>query len=93
MRKLLAAIAVVFVATSVFAQGAAITGAVADESGGTLPGATVVVSGPGGSKTGYTDSAGKFSVCATWALSMVKSLWGKAKRNSWDKSAYRCTFS
>ncbi len=62
MRKLLAAIAVVFVATSVFAQGAAITGAVADESGGTLPGATVVVSGPGGSKTGYTDSAGKFSV-------------------------------
>ena len=62
MRKLLTALAVVFMAASVFAQGAAITGVVSDESGGTLPGASVVVSGSSGSKTGFTDSDGKFSV-------------------------------
>jgi hypothetical protein len=45
-------------AASLFAQGAAITGAVTDESGGTLPGATVVISGSGGSKTGFTGSDG-----------------------------------
>jgi outer membrane receptor protein involved in Fe transport len=49
-------------AASVFAQTAPITGAVADETGGTLPGATVVVSGPGGSRTGFAGSDGKFSV-------------------------------
>jgi outer membrane receptor protein involved in Fe transport len=62
MRKILTALAVVFLASSVFAQGAAITGVVTDESGGTLPGATVVVSGPGGSRTGFTGSDGKFSI-------------------------------
>ncbi len=62
MRKILAALAVVFMAVSAFAQGAAVTGTVTDESGGSLPGATVVVSGGGGSKTGYTDSDGKFSI-------------------------------
>jgi outer membrane receptor protein involved in Fe transport len=62
MRKILTALAVVFLAASVFAQGAAITGVVTDESGGTLPGATVVVSGPGGSRTGFTGSDGKFSI-------------------------------
>jgi iron complex outermembrane receptor protein len=49
-------------AVSAFAQGAAITGTVTDETGGTLPGATVVVAGAGGSKTGFTGSNGKFSV-------------------------------
>lgn len=49
-------------AASLFAQGAAVTGSVVDESGGSLPGATVVVSGPGGSRTGYSDSEGKFSI-------------------------------
>ncbi len=62
MRKILAALAAVFMASSVIAQNAAITGAVADETGGTLPGATVVVSGPGGSRTGFAGSDGKFSV-------------------------------
>ena len=62
MRKILTALAVVFMAASLFAQGAAITGLVSDESGGALPGATVVVSGPGGSKTGYSGSDGKFSI-------------------------------
>ena len=62
MRKILAAVAVMFLAVSVFAQGAAVTGTVTDESGGTLPGATVVVAGSGGSRTGYTGSDGKFSV-------------------------------
>jgi outer membrane receptor protein involved in Fe transport len=62
MRKILAALAVVFIAASAFAQGAAITGTVTDESGGSLPGATVVVAGAGGSRTGYTDSEGKFSI-------------------------------
>ena len=62
MRKILAALAVVFMAVSAFAQGAAITGTVTDESGGTLPGATVVVMGPGGSRTGYSDSEGRFYV-------------------------------
>ena len=62
MRKILAAVAVLFMAASAFAQGAAITGVVADESGGTLPGATIVVSGSGGSRTGFTSSDGKFSV-------------------------------
>ncbi len=65
MRKILTALAVVFMAAAVFAQGAAITGVVTDESGGTLPGATVVVSGPGGSRTGFTGSDGKFSVVPT----------------------------
>jgi|GEM_PF-521709 len=62
MRKILAALAVVCMAVSAFAQGAPVTGTVTDESGGTLPGATVVVSGAGGSRTGYTDSDGKFSI-------------------------------
>jgi hypothetical protein len=62
MRKILAATAAVFMAASVLAQSAAITGVVADETGGTLPGATVVVSGPGGSRTGFTGSDGKFSI-------------------------------
>ena len=62
MRKILAAVAIVFMAASVFAQGAAISGVVADESGGSLPGATVVLSGSGGSRTGYTGLDGKFSV-------------------------------
>ena len=64
MRKILAAVAVMFMAVSVFAQGAAITGSVTDETGGSLPGATVVVAGSGGSKTGFTGSNGKFSVAA-----------------------------
>jgi outer membrane receptor for ferrienterochelin and colicins len=62
MRKLLAAAAVLFMAVSAFAQGGAITGTVTDESGGSLPGATVVVSGAGGSKTGYSGGDGKFSI-------------------------------
>lgn len=62
MRKILAALAVVFMAVSAFAQGGAVTGTVADETGGFLPGATVVVSGPGGSRTGFSGSDGKFSV-------------------------------
>ena len=49
-------------AAALFAQGAAVTGVVTDESGGTLPGATVVVSGPGGSRTGFTGGDGKFSI-------------------------------
>lgn len=62
MRKILAAAAVVFMAVSVFAQSAAITGTVTDESGGSLPGATVVVAGPGGSRTGFSGSDGKYSI-------------------------------
>lgn len=62
MRRIFAAVAVVFMAASVFAQGAAVTGAVTDETGGALPGATVVVSGPGGARTGFTGGDGKFSV-------------------------------
>ncbi len=62
MRKILAAVAVAFMAASVFAQSAAVTGVVADETGGSLPGATVVVSGSGGARTGFTGSDGKFSV-------------------------------
>lgn len=62
MRKILAALAVVFMAASVFAQSVAITGTVADESGGSLPGATVIVTGSGGSRTGYTGGDGKFSI-------------------------------
>ncbi len=62
MRKILAAVAVMFMAVSVFAQGAAITGTVTDETGGTLPGAAVVVAGSGGSRTGFTGSNGKFSI-------------------------------
>ncbi|MEO8362075.1 MAG: TonB-dependent receptor plug domain-containing protein, partial [Vicinamibacteria bacterium] len=54
-------------AASLFAQGAAVTGSVADESGGSLPGATVVVSGPGGSRTGFTGSDGKFSIAPAGA--------------------------
>ncbi len=65
MRKILAAVAVMFMAVSVFAQGAAITGTVTDETGGSLPGATVVVSGSGGSRTGFAGSDGKFSVAPT----------------------------
>ncbi|MBP6703508.1 MAG: TonB-dependent receptor [Vicinamibacteria bacterium] len=65
MRKILAAAAVAFLAVSVFAQSAAITGTVTDESGGTLPGATVVVTGPGGSRTGYSGSDGKYSIVPT----------------------------
>ncbi len=62
MRKILAAVAVLVMAVSAFAQGGAITGVVMDESGGTLPGATVVVSGAGGSKTAFTGTDGKFSI-------------------------------
>lgn len=62
MRKLLTALSVVLLAASVFAQGSSITGTVTDESGGTLPGATVVVTGPGGTKTAVTGGDGKFSV-------------------------------
>ncbi len=62
MRKILAAVAVMFLAVSVFAQGAAVTGTVTDETGGALPGATVVVSGPGGSRTGFAGSNGSFSI-------------------------------
>lgn len=51
-----------FLAVSVFAQGAAVTGTVTDETGGALPGATVVVSGPGGSRTGFAGSNGSFSI-------------------------------
>ena len=65
MRKILAAAAVAFLAVSVFAQSAAITGTVTDESGGTLPGATVVVTGPGGSRTGFSGSDGKYSIVPT----------------------------
>jgi outer membrane receptor protein involved in Fe transport len=65
MRKILAALAVVFMAVSVFAQGAAVTGVVTDETGGSLPGATVVVSGPGGARTGFAGSDGKFSIVPT----------------------------
>ena len=64
MRKILAAAAVMFMAVSVFAQGAAITGSVTDETGGSLPGATVVVTGSGGSRTGFAGADGKFSVAA-----------------------------
>ena len=62
MRKILAAVAVMFLAVSVFAQGAAVTGTVTDETGGALPGATVVVAGPGGSRTGFAGSNGSFSI-------------------------------
>lgn len=65
MRKILAAAAVMFMAVSVFAQGAAVTGTVTDETGGSLPGATVVVAGSGGSRTGFAGSDGKFSVAPT----------------------------
>ena len=65
MRKILTALAVVFMAVSVFAQGAVVTGVVTDETGGSLPGATVVVSGSGGSRTGFTGSDGKFSIAPT----------------------------
>ena len=41
MRKILTALAVVFMAVSVFAQGAAVIGSVTDETGGSLPGASV----------------------------------------------------
>ena len=65
MRKILAAAAVMFIAVSVFAQGAAITGTVTDETGGSLPGATVIVTGSGGSRTGFAGSNGKFSIVPT----------------------------
>jgi iron complex outermembrane receptor protein len=67
MRKILTALAVVFMAVSVLAQGAAVTGVVTDETGGSLPGATVVVSGSGGAKTGFTGPDGKFSIVPSGA--------------------------
>ncbi|MEO8501546.1 MAG: TonB-dependent receptor, partial [Vicinamibacteria bacterium] len=65
MRKILTALAVVFMAVSVFAQGASVTGVVTDETGGSLPGATVVVAGSGGSRTGFTGNDGHFSIAPT----------------------------
>jgi iron complex outermembrane receptor protein len=42
--------------------GGTLTGEVKDPDGGALPGAMVTVTGAGGTKTSYTDSAGKFSI-------------------------------
>lgn len=63
MTRVLAILALVLaVALPANAQGAGATvsGTVADETGGVLPGATVALSGPGGTKTAVTGSDGAY---------------------------------
>lgn len=62
MRRIFTALCAVFLAASVFAQGSSISGTVTDEQGGTLPGANVTVTGPGGTKHAVTGADGKFTV-------------------------------
>lgn len=61
-RLCLGFVALACLAAPVAALAGDVTGAVVDESGGVLPGATVTLSGPGGTQTTVTRSDGKFSV-------------------------------
>jgi outer membrane receptor protein involved in Fe transport len=54
--------ALLSLAAPVTARAGDVTGSVVDESGGALPGATVTLSGPGGSATGITRADGKFTL-------------------------------
>jgi outer membrane receptor protein involved in Fe transport len=47
--------------TGVFAQSVTVSGAVADTSGAVVPGATVVLTGPGGSQTTVSGAEGEYS--------------------------------
>jgi outer membrane receptor protein involved in Fe transport len=47
--------------TYVFAQSVTVSGAVVDTSGGVVPGATVVLTGPGGSQTTVSGAEGEYS--------------------------------
>ena len=60
------------------AQTGQITGAVADETGAVLPGATVTVSGPDGSRVTYADGNGEFALAdvAAGTYSIAVSLTG-----------------
>ena len=46
---------------SAFAQGATVSGTIADTTGAVVPGATVVLAGPGGSQTTVSDAQGGYS--------------------------------
>jgi len=63
MRRLFIVVgALLCLAAPVAALAGDVTGSVVDESGGVLPGATVTLSGPGGTHTGVTRSDGKFTI-------------------------------
>ena len=50
------------IARPALAQSGGVAGTVVDDTGGVLPGATVTVTGPGVTKTAYTEADGRFSI-------------------------------
>ena len=60
-RLLLALIVVLVVAAPALAQSGSVSGTVVDQSGGVVPGATLVLSGPGGSHSAITGPDGSYA--------------------------------
>jgi len=61
MRSLAIIFVISLLPASAFAQAATVSGTVADTSGAVVPGATVVLTGPGGSQTTVSDAQGGYS--------------------------------
>src|ERR1051326_7775732 len=61
MRSLAIIFVISLLPASAFAQVATVSGTVADTSGAVVPGATVVLTGPGGSQTTVSDAQGGYS--------------------------------
>jgi len=81
MQRLSLAIGLVIaMAIPAAAQTGGLSGLVTDDTGGVLPGATVVIDGPGGDRTLYADSSGRFSAAglAPGTYSVAASLPGFA---------------
>jgi outer membrane receptor protein involved in Fe transport len=90
MRRLFLAF-LVCLASPLSALAADVTGSVVDESGGVLPGATVTLSGSGGTFSGVTRGDGKFSIASvapgSYKVTVTMSGFSSASRDAVDVQA------